>query len=408
MRYILFEDFSHFTLLPFSFTRPVYHLRTGIFTAKERWEMVMETELGQFAYDYLGPAFSTPVPPQDCIWINGRYCPTPDFLRLLQEIPPMTGFTDHEGTVIAAHFSPNILPDSFDGIIHADLLESMGINLQNSGLNILSFSTLPDLFAQNNEWLAFDFQLVTQRQISESISDPYTRIYGKDNLFISPGVKIKAAIINAEDGPVYFGPNVEIGEGAIIRNSHAFCANSTVGLGAKLRGDTTVGPFSKVGGEVSNSIIMGYSNKGHEGYLGNSVLGYWCNMGADSNTSNLKNNYANVKIWNYQENRFKDTGRQFCGLMMGDHSKCGINTMFNTGTVVGVSANIFGSGFPRAYIPSFSWGGAHGFKTYLPKVAFEVAEKVLARKGLRLEEADKHILNQVFQITAKYRTWEKT
>lgn len=214
---------------------------------------------------------------------------------------------------------------------------------------------------------------------------------------------VNCAILNATNGPIYIGKNAEVMEGSIIRGPFALCENATLKLGAKIYGPTTVGPHSKVGGEVNNSVIFGYSNKGHDGFLGNSVLGEWCNIGADSNTSNLKNNYAEVRLWDYETQGFAKTGMQFCGLMMGDHSKCGINTMFNTGTVVGVFANIFGSGFPRNFIPSYSWGGSSGFTTYLTKKAFEVAEVVMARRQEAFTEQDKSILEHIFQETKVFR-----
>ncbi|MEM6771107.1 MAG: glucose-1-phosphate thymidylyltransferase, partial [Bacteroidota bacterium] len=222
-----------------------------------------------------------------------------------------------------------------------------------------------------------------------------------------PSAKVRAAILNAEDGPIYLGPYSEIMEGAVVRGAHAIGAKSRVNIGAKLRGDTTIGPSCKIGGEVANSVIQGYSNKGHEGYLGNSVLGSWCNLGADTNTSNLKNNYAPVRIWHYPSERFRNTGTQFCGLIMGDHSKCGINTMFNTGTVVGVSANIFGAGYPRNFIPSFSWGGAKGMITYRMNKVLETAALVMPRKGGELDEAEKRILAHIFEETANFRVWDK-
>ena len=407
MRYILFEDQTHFDLLPLTFTRPVYELRTGIFTASERWEKVLGEKPGKLAFDYLNPKFGSQLPNKELIWINGKFCPEDEFIQLIKEIPPQTAFLNEEEEVLVAKFSSELLPNSFEGIISKEVIESFNLKIQQTNSNPLGFRHLPDLFGQNNKWLVFDFNLVTRDQVSETISDPFTSIYGKDNLFVSPGVKVKAAIINAEDGPIYLGPNVEIGEGAIIKRAHAFCENAVVGMGAKLRGDSTIGPFAKVGGEVSNSVINGYSNKGHEGYLGNSVLGYWCNLGADTNNSNLKNNYVSVRLWNYPMERFRDTGRQFCGMVMGDHSKCSINTMFNTGTVVGVSANIFGSGFPRNFVPSFSWGGSKGMRTYLPRKAYEVAEIVLGRKGKIFDETEKAILDEVFKRTGKYRGWER-
>ncbi|MDB4286316.1 glucose-1-phosphate thymidylyltransferase, partial [bacterium] len=214
-----------------------------------------------------------------------------------------------------------------------------------------------DIFQQNETLIAFDFNLLTQDAPSGKITDPHSRIYGADNLYVSEGVDARAVIINAEDGPIYLGKNVTLSEGAIIKGTHGFCNNSFVAMGGKMRGGSTIGPYAKAGGEVSNSVIMGYSNKAHEGYMGNSVLGYWCNLGAGTNTSNLKNNYTEVKSWSYVSGSITGVGADFCGLVMGDHSKCGIDTMLNSGTVIGVSANVFGGGYQPKFIPSFSWGG---------------------------------------------------
>ena len=223
------------------------------------------------------------------------------------------------------------------------------------------------------------------------------------NIFVEEGFKGEYITINASSGPVYLGRDSEIMEGSVIRGPFALCEHSVVKLASKIYGPTTIGPYCKAGGEINNSILQAYSNKGHDGFLGNSVIGEWCNIGADTNTSNLKNNYAEVKLWNYPANRFKKTGLQFCGLIMGDHSKCSINTMFNTGTVAGVSANIFGSGFPRNFIPSFSWGGAAGISTYNTDKAFETMELVMERRGIELTEADKEIYRHIFKQTEKYR-----
>jgi UDP-N-acetylglucosamine diphosphorylase/glucosamine-1-phosphate N-acetyltransferase len=226
---------------------------------------------------------------------------------------------------------------------------------------------------------------------------------GKENIFLEPGAKIECATLNASTGPIYIGKDAEIMEGALIRGPFALCEHATLKMGTKIYGPTTIGPHSKVGGEVNNSVIFGYSNKAHDGFLGNSVIGEWCNLGADTNNSNLKNNYIEVKLWDYASGRFIPTGLQFCGLIMGDHSKSGINTMFNTGTVVGVSANIFGSGFPRNYIPSFSWGGAQGYITYHIDKALEVASQVMKRRDIKLDEIEQDILKHIFEITASKR-----
>ena len=230
---------------------------------------------------------------------------------------------------------------------------------------------------------------------------------GAEQVFLEEGAVVEGATLNARTGPIYIGKDAEVMEGALIRGPFALCEHGTVKMGAKIYGGTTIGPWSKAGGEIGNSVLLAYSNKGHDGYLGHAYLGEWCNLGADTNNSNLKNNYAEVKLWDYATERFELTGTQFCGLIMGDHSKCGINTMFNTGTVVGVSANIFGSGFPRNFIPSFSWGGAGGFTTYSTEKAFETAELVMTRRQQQLSAEDRIILLRIFEDTAKYRRWEK-
>ena len=228
---------------------------------------------------------------------------------------------------------------------------------------------------------------------------------GSDNIFVAEGAKVEGAILNATTGPIYIGKNAELMEGSIVRGPLAMCEYSVVKLGAKIYGATTIGPHCKVGGEINNSVLMGYSNKGHDGFLGNSVLGEWCNIGADTNNSNLKNNYAEVRLWSEHAGRFEKTGLQFCGLIMGDHSKCGINTMFNTGTVVGVSANIFGAGFPRNFVPSFAWGGSAGYSTYKLLKVFEVAEKVMERRGVVFDNKEKAILKHVFELTSEQRNF---
>jgi UDP-N-acetylglucosamine diphosphorylase/glucosamine-1-phosphate N-acetyltransferase len=259
-----------------------------------------------------------------------------------------------------------------------------------------------DIFSKNGEAIKRDFEIITKDRESQPIPKSiWTK--NPENIFIEKGATLEFCTLNASEGPIYIGKDAEIMEGALVRGPFALCEHSTLKMGAKIYSNTTIGPHSKVGGEVNNSVIFGYSNKGHDGFLGNSVLGEWCNLGADTNNSNLKNNYAEVRLWDYETEGFARTGLQFCGLMMGDHSKCGINTMFNTGTVVGVSANIFGSGFPRNFVPSFSWGGSGGFTTYKTDKAFEVAKVVMSRRGIEFSEIDAKILEQVFEETAKWR-----
>ncbi|HZH70424.1 MAG TPA: putative sugar nucleotidyl transferase, partial [Flavobacteriaceae bacterium] len=259
-----------------------------------------------------------------------------------------------------------------------------------------------DIFSKNGIAIENDFKILTQGKTSQPIPDTVHSI-GSEKIFIEEGAKLFNCSLNASDGYIYIGKNAEIMEGSLVRGPFALCENATLKMGSKIYGPTTIGPFSKVGGEVNNSVFFGFSNKAHDGFLGNSVIGEWCNLGADSNNSNLKNNYTEVKLWNYTRQSFIRTGLQFCGLMMGDHSKCGINTMFNTGTVVGVSANIFGSGFPRNFIPSFTWGGATGLTTFKIEKAAEVAKAVMARRAIDFSEIDAAILQHIYENTIQWR-----
>jgi UDP-N-acetylglucosamine diphosphorylase/glucosamine-1-phosphate N-acetyltransferase len=408
MQYLLFEDESRLDLLPLTFTRPAFALRAGIFTNHSRWSRALAQEVHTLAAGYLSRKFSSRfIPEADTVWINGKLHPDSELCRLAREISVGTAFLSGSGEILMARFKPHLLPESYDELFSLAVIDTLGLKRLEYTAAFSAFRFPQDLFLQSSALTHYDFELITRDRKSAPLSDQHSRIYGADNIFAEEGVKIRAAIIDAEDGPVYFGKAAAVQAGAMIQGTHAFGAHSVVQMGAKLRGDSTFGPHVRVGGEVGNSVIMGYSNKGHDGYLGNSVLGYWCNLGADTNTSNLKNNYAQVKLWNYRAERFVDTGLQFCGLIMGDHSKCGINTMFNTGTVVGVSANIFGAGFPRNLIPSFSWGGVAGLSTYqLPK-AFETAEKVMMRRKKPFDQNEKEILEQVFEESRKHRVWEK-
>ncbi|MDP5169755.1 MAG: GlmU family protein [Bacteroidia bacterium] len=399
---ILLDDSRQADLLPFTFTRPVWDLRMGIFTQKERWEATLGSEVFTLAAGHLASVFTHLPSEKVVLTLNSGIFPDEDLVRLIDSLDVDEYAVDSQGTWIAACV-PLATLISLKEPVDADFWEEQGLRSLLDSHTHLSIRFPEDIFRYNAEAILRDFPLATKAAPSQKLNDPHTRVYGQDNLYLAPGARVKAAIINAEDGPIYLGPNSTVSEGAIIVRSHAICDHATVAMGAKLRGDTTVGPWSKVGGEVSNSVLMAYSNKGHDGYLGNSVLGQWCNLGADTNNSNLKNNYANVKLWHYPSGRFRDTGLQFCGLMMGDHSKCGINTMFNTGTVVGVSANIFGQGFPRNFVPSFSWGGASGFTTYQFGKALEVARMVKDRRGKSFTQDEVALMQAVFDKTAVYR-----
>lgn len=379
-------------LLPFTFTRPVAKIRVGILTISEKWEKRLNTSASFLTQDYLSKKYKLSVT-NDNLFINGALCPNEALLKAITALENDSCLKKN-GVLLAARTTT-------DNIADTSQLKSTEFRGEYNLIDVVW-----KIFQLNAQEIKADFDLITLGRTSQPLSDPHTIVYGKENLFIEEGAIIRAAIINAENGPVYIGKNAQIHEGAIIKGTFALCENSHVHIGAKIRGDTTIGPHSKVGGEVSNSVIFGNSNKGHEGFLGNSILGEWCNIGADTNTSNLKNNYADIKIWNYTNDEFKSTEQMFCGLIMGDHSKCGINTMFNTGTVVGVSANIFGPGFPRNFVPSFSWGGAAGFTTFQLRKVHEVAEKVMGRKNIELDTVEKNILDRVFEMSAKYRVWE--
>ena len=393
MNYILFDDHTRINLLPLTFTRPVADIRIGILTIREKWEKLLNAKTSSKTEVYLSEKFPVEFAiDTDNVWINGSYCPNVKLIEEINTLQPNQALLS-SNIVVAANTGND---KSFD---IASLTEFTKFESHSQALKV---NNSWDIFSKNGEEIISDFQLITAGRKSLALS-PTNQVIGVEHIFVEEGAKVECAILNASTGPIYIGKDAEIMEGSIVRGPFALCEHSALKLGAKIYGPTTVGPHSKVGGEVNNSVIFGYSNKGHDGFLGNSVLGEWCNIGADSNNSNLKNNYAEVKLWNYERERFVNTGLTFCGLIMGDHSKCGINTMFNTGTVVGVNANIFGSGFPRNFVPSFSWGGAAGFTTYKVKDAFEVATRVFERRAKVFDEVEQRILSHVFELTEKYR-----
>ncbi|GGD23868.1 GlmU family protein [Hyunsoonleella pacifica] len=389
MNYILFDGPVRNNLLPFTFTRPVADIRVGILTIREKWESYLETTTTTVTEDYLSEKYPM-VEMEENIMLNASYLPNFQLVEMVKQLKENQAI--FRGEDVIAFYTK-------DGQDNIDFKSYETIECDIECIQIVHTW---DIFSKNGKAIEEDFALLTKDRTSQTIPES-NNIIASENIFIEEGAKLEFATLNASNGPIYIGKNAEIMEGAIIRGPLALCENATVKLGAKIYGPTTVGPYSKVGGEIGNSVIFGYSSKGHDGYLGNSVLGEWCNLGADTNNSNLKNNYAEVRLWDYETEGFAKTGLQFCGLMMGDHSKCGINTMFNTGTVVGVSANIFGSGFPRNFVPSFSWGGSSGFSTYLTKKAFEVAKVVMSRRNEEFTQQDQDILTHVFEDTKKYR-----
>ena len=390
MNYILFDSDVRNSLLPFTYTRPVADIRIGVLTIREKWEKFLGFTTTSITEEYLEDKYPM-VELDKNILINASFLPSKNLVKQVSNLSNNQAiFKDEQ--VIAFFTSDTQEHVDFDSYEQLEFKEE-----------VLQIKNTWDIFSLNDKAIKADFDLLTEGRTSQSIPSGVHAIQ-EENIFIEQGATISYSSLNASKGPIYIGKDSEIMEGSLVRGPFALGENSILKMGTKVYGATTVGPFCKVGGEVNNSVLFGYSSKGHEGFLGNSVLGEWCNIGADSNTSNLKNNYAEVKLWNYQEERFTNTGLQFCGLMMGDHSKCGINTMFNTGTVIGVSANVFGSGFPRNFVSSFSWGGAAGFTTYQIKKVFEVAKVVMERRGIELTETDKKILLHVFDETSKNRT----
>tara|TARA_B110000046_G_scaffold59046_1_gene66223 strand:+ start:337 stop:1512 length:1176 start_codon:yes stop_codon:yes gene_type:complete len=389
MNYILFDGSARNQLLPFTYTRPVADIRVGILTIREKWEKMLGFTTSTVTEDYLIDKFPM-IEMEQNIFINASILPTENLVKLIKNLSENKAlFIDDEPLAFFAKEDKEVDFETFDVIEY-------------SFDDILRIKNTWDIFKLNGEAIKRDFKLLTTDRESLPIPE-MTVAFNKDQIFIEDGAVLPLCSLNAKDGPIYIGKDSEIMEGSMIRGPFALCENATVKMGAKIYGATTIGPYSKVGGEVNNCVIFGYSNKGHDGFLGNSVLGEWCNLGADTNNSNLKNNYAEVRLWDYETEGFAKTGLQFCGLMMGDHSKCGINTMFNTGSVVGVSANIFGSGFPRNFIPSFSWGGSAGMITYKTNKAFEVAEVVMTRRQIAFTEVDVQILEHVFEETSKWR-----
>lgn len=394
MNIILFGQKSREDLLPLTFTRPVSQLRVGILKINKKWEHYYKTSISCLSNEYLRAKFPVKIE-EDNLLINGSILPNQNIIKEINQLE--LGQVLVKNSVPVAALLKGFRIDSFDfkKFDNFDVIEA------ESHFKQIQYPW--DIFKLNGEEIENDFKILTKGKQSKKISNTVNAVETK-NIFIEEGAKVEFATLNPNGGYIYLGKNAEIMEGSTVRGSLALCEHSVLKMGAKIYGPTTIGPYSKVGGEVNNSVIQGYSNKGHDGFLGNSVIGEWCNLGADTNNSNLKNNYAEVKLWNYNKKGFISSGLQFCGLIMGDHSKCGINTMFNTGTVVGVSANIFGSGFPRNFVPSFSWGGASGFTTYKLAKAFETAKLVMEHRGIELDETEQVILEEVFKQTEEFRT----
>jgi UDP-N-acetylglucosamine diphosphorylase/glucosamine-1-phosphate N-acetyltransferase len=389
MNYILFDGPARNALLPFTFTRPVADILIGIMTIRQKWEMHLGSTTTTLTEEYLSDKYPM-VELEENVMINASFLPNAVLVEMISNLEANQVIFRGED-VVAFYTDENQEEVNFDSY---DIIEY--------NEDCITVMHTWDIFSKNDAAIREDFEFLTADRKSNPIPKS-VNVLGHENIFIEEGAKLEFVTLNATSGPIYIGKDTEIMEGSVIRGPFALCEGAVVKMAAKIYGATTVGPHSRIGGEVNNSVISAYSNKGHDGFLGNSVLGEWCNIGADSNNSNLKNNYEEVKLWSYETEGFAKTGLQFCGLMMGDHSKCGINTMFNTGTVIGVSANIFGSGFPRNFVPSFSWGGASGFSTYITKKAFETARIVMSRRNVDFDEKEAAILEHVFEESKKWR-----
>lgn len=399
MSYQFFEtDILRENLLPFTYTRPVANLRVGILTIDEKWKQRLHIkEAGYLTQPYLSEKFPS-LEGDLHILINGSICPTDALAQAVASLK-----NHHEGI----SWNGQLLAVCVHGALPNNIVADPSL-YQCTEWNsdaILQISNTWDIFSRNGEAIEEDFEWITRGRISAPIPEG-NQVLNPERIFIEEGARVLFSTLNASTGSIYIGKDAEVMEGSKIRGPFALCEGAGLKMDAKIYGPTTVGPHCKVGGEVNNSVFFGYSNKGHDGFVGNAVIGEWVNMGADTNNSNLKNTYDEVKLWNYRTKRFEKTGLTFCGLMMADHAKCGINTMFNTGTVVGVGANIFGTGFPRNFIPSFSWGGTQGFETFTLSKFFKTAEAVYKRRNIPFTDADRKVLEKVFEISSSFRFWE--
>lgn len=396
MTIILFDDETRYQLLPFTHTRPIADIRCGIMTMRERWEHFFKQETGSLTAPYLQKVYPTQAT-SDNLFINGSLFATQDLYAAINTLQPGQQLTKGD-VLLAARVDDSAL--SFEG---GKFHISSTTTTKEYSSDITRLRNIWDIFKLNGTAINNDYALLTTGRKSHPIPTDVT-VRGAENVFVEEGATIAAGcIINATTGPIYIGKNAEILEGVLMRGPIALCDNAVLKMGAKIYADTTIGTGCKVGGENSNVVYFANSNKGHDGYLGNAVIGEWCNLGADTNCSNLKNNYDTIKIWDEHNNKSIQTGETFCGLLMGDHSKCGINTMFNTGTVVGVSANIYGGSFPEKFIPSFAWGGSEGMTTYRLDRALETADRMMGRRKKSLTEQERAMYQHIFELTQKQR-----
>ncbi len=386
---ILFDGPERANLLPFTYVRPVAELRIGIDTLHKKWDALTGVNCSIATQDYLSKKFPIYIQKLN-YFVNASYVPTESVVAQINNLNDNETLV-YKGKPVVYCTTSSVVPKSSDGFISIDVEGEL-----------IQIETCPDLFSKNEAVLRMDFDRITKGRTSQEL-DNSNRLICPEHIFVEPGAQVSCAILNATDGPIYIGANVTILEGSLLRGAIALCSDVIVKMGTKIYGGTTVGPNSKVGGELNNVLFLGNSNKSHEGFLGNAVIGEWCNIGAATDASNMKNNYAMVQLWNYAAENFVETDLQFCGLLFGDYSRCAIHSMFNTATVVGVSSNIFGAGFPKRFIPSFSYGGAEGFETYMLSKAIDASKAMMERRGIELSEMDKDILKTVFEKSSVWR-----
>lgn len=397
MNYIFFDDKDRNHLLPLTYTRPASDLRCGILNFREKWQSYFSNSFSFLTTKYLRKKYQFEVSESN-LFINPLVFPNAEIIEKINSLKNNQALICSENQDVIAFLVSKDFAEKFNDIDFICIHDITDLELSEISIEYLKLKRTWEIFSFNNFAIEQDFNLLTKNRKSEKLSLT-NRFVCEENIFIEEGARVEFATINAKNSKVYIGKNAEIMENASIRGSLALCENSELKMGAKIYGATTIGPNCKVGGEVNNSVFFGLANKAHDGFLGQAVIGEWCNLGADTNNSNLKNTYDIVKLWSYTEKQFVNTGLQFCGLIMGDHSKCGINTMFNTGTVIGVSANIYGAGFPRNYIPSFSWGGALGITKYNFNKAMQTAKAVYERRNVKLSDIDIEILKTIYEMS---------
>lgn len=383
---LIFSDAQYWgDFLPLTYTRPVAELRAGALTFSERWQKLLNSnEVSYITEEYLQKKFKS-YEKTESLLITPNFLPSDGVLEQIKNLQLGEALI-YENEVLAARLDMN------------DFSLSKIEKMTDITEELVFYKKHTDLFSKNEQAINFDFALLSQGKTSAPLSETNGFLGKKEDLFIEEGATIEFSTLNTKTGKIYISKNAEIMEGSNVRGPLALCENAKINMGSKVYGPTTIGPQCKIGGEVNNCVLFGYSSKAHEGFIGNSVIGEWCNLGADTNSSNLKNNYAEVKLWNYNTHKFEKTGLQFCGMIMGDHSKAAINTQFNTGTVVGIGANIFKIGFAPNVIEHFSWGGHKGDEKFNLVKVYEVAEKAMARRNVSLSEEDKQILEWIYNL----------